>query len=148
MRKQLAKEKAVKAVWIKGYISNPKDAKLKVEVEFCVDTGASCCVIPKKLAKQIGLEIVGKAQVQLADGTITTFPLAYVCIVICEKPVFALASIVESATSPLLGFDVMELLEVQIDVRNRKLLKPIKLFKIRKFFLNILPGSKHEVLLI
>jgi predicted aspartyl protease len=87
---------------------------------------------------------VGEAEVELADGTVATFPLAYIVIVICEKPVLTLASVTDSTQLPLLGFDVMELLGLQIDVRNRKLLKPIKLFTIKRFILKLLPGASRD----
>jgi len=129
----LKQNKAEKVVWIQGYIANPKNPKLRSQTKFVVDTGASGCVISKKLAKQLKLEEVGRAEAELADGRVVSFPFAYVCITICEKPVITLVAISESdSASTLLGFDVMEVLELQIDVKNRKLLKPIKWLKIGK----------------
>jgi clan AA aspartic protease len=129
----LKQNKTDKVVSIDGYIANPKNPKLKAQTKFVVDTGASGCVVSKKLARQLKLEEVGRAQAELADGRIVNFPFAYVCITICEKPVITLVAVSDSdSASTLLGFDVMEILELQIDVKNRKLLKPIKWLKIGK----------------
>jgi clan AA aspartic protease len=129
----LKQNRTNKVVSIDGYISNPKHPKLRTQTKFVVDTGASGCVVSKKLAKQLKLEEVGRAEAELADGRVVDFPFAYVCITICEKPVIALVAVIDSdSASTLLGFDVMEILELQIDVKNRKLLKPIKWLKIGK----------------
>jgi clan AA aspartic protease len=129
----LKQNRTNKVVSINGYISNPKHPKLKAQTKFVVDTGASGCVVSKKLAKQLKLEEVGKAEAELADGRVVEFPFAYVCISICEKPVITLVAVIDSdSASTLLGFDVMEILELQIDLKNRKLLKPIKWLKIGK----------------
>ncbi len=122
-----------RVVLVDGYIANPKKPRLKAQTRFVVDTGASACVVSRKLAKQLKLEEVGRAEAELADGRTVNFPFAYVCITICEKPVITLAAVSDSdSAETLLGFDVMEILELQIDVSNRKLLKPIKWLKIGK----------------
>jgi predicted aspartyl protease len=52
-------------------ISNAADRSRKRQVEAVVGTGASWTTIPKSLATELGLEILGRKQVNTANGRIT-----------------------------------------------------------------------------
>jgi clan AA aspartic protease len=125
-----------KAVSIQGVLANPSNRDLNCTVEFCVDTGANITVIPRKIAKKLKLKKSGTAQIQLADGRVVENDLAYVYLYVADEGVMLFAAITEDG-EPLLGTDVMELLQFQIDVGRRKILKPVKRLKVLSMFIRV-----------
>jgi clan AA aspartic protease len=109
----------------KCYVANPLKPREGQEVSFVVDTGSSGLVIPSLLAKQLRLKPVGEGDSQLADGTVIQSKIAWVYIRINGESVHTLAIIIDKA-QPLLGIDVMRILQLQIDPANERLLKPVK----------------------
>lgn len=46
------------------------------EVDAVIDTGSSLCVVPESVAMLLGLQQIGSSDFILADGRMTTFPVA------------------------------------------------------------------------
>ena len=115
-------------------IANPRDLDKMMKVKFLVDTGSSMTVIPRKVAEQLGLECVGSGVVELADGSQIKTKLAYLYLKIDGEHVFTLASY-DGCTTPLLGFDVMSVLGLQLDVARKRFLKPLRRFSLISFIL-------------
>jgi predicted aspartyl protease len=126
----------------KCYVANPLDHSLGEQVPFVVDTGASCIVIPLKLAKRLKLKSVGGGEGVLADGTRAACQMAWLYINVDGDGLPTMALIMKDA-QPLLGLDVMKMLQLQIDPVRERLLKPLKRFKLVKFFFKrgVLPSK-------
>jgi len=128
--------KSKKDIRIEGLLANPANRDLNCTLEFCVDTGASITVIPKKIAKKLKLVKAGAARIKLADGRIVTNDLAYVYLYIANEGLMVFAALTADEEA-LLGCDVMELLQFQVDIARRKVLKPIKRFKVVSMFIRV-----------
>jgi clan AA aspartic protease len=115
-------------------VANPKMLKKQMKLRFIVDTGCSGCAIPQKLAKKLKLKAIGQGNVQLADGSIVKVKIAYMYMRIGGEHVFTLVTF-NGGDEPLLGFDVMSMLQLQLDPHNKKILKPLRRSKLLSFFL-------------
>ena len=100
-----------------------------------VDTGPTGTVIPRKVAEKLGLECIGEGFVELADGSQVKTKLAFLHMKLGSEHVFTLASY-NGCTTPLLGFDVMSVLGLQLDVGRKRFLKPVRRFSLLSFILN------------
>ena len=131
--RQAAELNRQKPVIQKCYVANPKNLAEGQEIEFLVDTGSNCLVIPASLAKKLRLISVGRGESQLADGTVIQSDMAWIYIRLNGESVHTLTVIIDKA-EPILGLDVMRILQLQVDPANDRLLKPIRrlsLIKIR-----------------
>lgn len=118
-------------------VANPKDLRKQLKLKFLVDTGSSGSAVPEKVARALGLECVGEGQVVLADGSRQRTKIAYMYMRVDDEHVFTLVAY-NGCDTPLLGFDVMALLGLQVDPQKRRLLKPLRRFS----FTNLLFGRK------
>jgi clan AA aspartic protease len=115
-------------------VANPRDLKKQVRLRFLVDTGSSGTVIPRRVAELLNLQCVGQGLVELADGSKIKTKIAYLYLQIDHEHVFTLASY-DGCKTPLLGFDVMSVLGLQIDVNRKRILKPVRRFSLLNFIL-------------
>jgi clan AA aspartic protease len=115
-------------------VANPKDVKKQIKLRFLVDTGCSGCAIPESLAKRLRLKAIGEGDVQLADGSIIKTKVAYLYMCIGGEHMFTLVTF-NGCHQPLLGFDIMAMLQLQLDPHNKQVLKPIRRFKLLNFVL-------------
>jgi hypothetical protein len=83
----------------------------------------------------LDLECVGNGVVELADGSRLNTKLAYLYLKIDSEHIFTLASY-DGCKTPLLGFDVMSVLGLQLDVARKRFLKPIRRVNLVSFILN------------
>jgi predicted aspartyl protease len=139
------KGKATKEIRIEGVLANPANRDLNCTLEFCVDTGASITVIPRKIARKLKLVKSGTAQIKLGDGRIVQNDLAYVYLYLAHEGLMVFAAIIEDGEA-LLGCDVMELLEFQVDIARRKLLKPVKRFQVVSMLIKVTGKRLCEIL--
>jgi len=144
-RAVVRQSKIKKDIHIEGLVANPANRDLNCTLTFCVDTGASITVIPKKIAKKLRLVKKGIAKVQFGDGRIIENDLAYVYLYVAGEGVMLFAAIVEDADA-LLGCDVMELLQFQVDVARKKVLKPVRRFKIISMVIRVTGKRLCEIL--
>ena len=133
---------AERQLFQKCYVANPLDHSLGEDVRFVVDTGASCIVIPMKLARKLRLKSVGGGEGVLADGTRAACEMAWLYINVDGDGLPTIAMIMRDA-QPLLGLDVMKMLQLQIDPVRERLLKPLKRFRLVKFLFKrgVLPSK-------
>jgi predicted aspartyl protease len=130
------------------FVANPLDHSLGEEVPFIVDTGATCIVIPTYLAKRLKLKSVGAGEGILADGRKSSCDIVWLHITVDGQGVPTMALVMKNA-QPLLGLDVMKMLQLQIDPARERLLKPLKRFTLIKmlFKKGVIPwktsSSKH-----
>jgi clan AA aspartic protease len=115
-------------------VANPREMKKQFKLRFLVDTGCSGCAIPESLAKRLKLKAIGRGDVQLADGSIIKTKVAYIYMRIGGEHVFTLVTF-NGCQQPLLGFDIMAMLQLQLDPHNKKILKPLRRFRLVNFIL-------------
>jgi len=120
-------------VWIQGVVANACNSELRENVNFLVDTGAGITVIPEEVAKKLKLRRMGEIDIVLADGSIIKAWLSYVYLYVAQEGILTLVTV--GTDEALLGVDVMGLLNLQVDLARRKLLKPVKTLKIKKMVL-------------
>jgi clan AA aspartic protease len=94
-----------------------------VEVEALIDTGATSVVLPKDLVDKLGLKKVGETKVRYANNKVETKPIYRAVIVeilgrsstfdvICE----------EEGSQPIVGQVVLEMLDLLVDPKSRKVI--------------------------
>jgi clan AA aspartic protease len=123
-------------VKVKAKISDPEQTRTK-ELEFLVDTGASYMVIPPTIAEQLGLKLVKKTRVTLADKRETDagYAFAYIRILGREAPVTAL---ILDSPMPLLGTFTLQVLGLEVDPTTEEV-RPS-----RPFALGLMGASPRE----
>jgi len=121
------------AVWVEALIANTlKPKELNAKASFLVDTGAGITVIPQKTAQALGLKPMGKMLGTLAAGKTVTFPIFYVYLNVAGEGIVTLAAGSPREDEYLLGADVLEVLEFQVDVARKRLLKPVKSLHVKR----------------
>jgi predicted aspartyl protease len=147
-RAVVRQSKEKKDIQIEGLLANPANRDLNCTLTFCVDTGASITVIPKKIAKKLRLVKDGTAKIQLGDGRIIENDLAYVYLYVAGEGLMVFAAITSSDEdeNALLGCDVMELLQFQVDVARKKILKPVRRFKVVSMLIRVTGRRLCEML--
>ena len=140
------KGKAKKDICIEGLLANPGNRDLNCTLDFCVDTGASITVIPRKIARKLKLVKAGSVRIQLGDGRIIENEMAYVYLYISHEGLMVFAAITEKGGEAILGCDVMELLQFQVDVAQKKVLKPIRRFKVVSMLIKVTGKRICEIL--
>lgn len=146
LRQVKHKGKGKKDIYVDGLLANPANRDLNCPLTFCVDTGASITVIPKKIAKKLKLVKAGTVKIQLGDGRIIENDLAYVYLYVANEGLMVFAAINNADEGALLGCDVMELLQFQIDVARRKVLKPLRRFKVVSMLVRVTGKRLCEML--
>jgi clan AA aspartic protease len=135
MKTQANKHRNYYVIRIPVVIKNPKKPELKKEVNLLVDTGATGCVIPNSLAEELELKelCIGEGISELADGSVAESMLVYAALQVDDQHVITVVNVpYHDILEPIMGFDILDMLEIQIDVAKRKLLRPIKHFRLLK----------------
>jgi predicted aspartyl protease len=123
-----------KFVMQKCYIANPLNHNLGEQVSFMVDTGSTSIIIPTWLARKLKLKSVGEGEGILADGSKAPCDMAWIWVDLEGEGLLVIALVLENA-EPILGLDVMKMLQLQIDPARERLLKPTKRFSLLHFLL-------------
>jgi len=92
----------------------------KVNVTALVDTGASLTVIPRHVAKQLGLVPFRIVSTELADGRTKRMPVGQAMVRIDGRSAPA-SVLISTGTEVLLGAEAMELLDITVDPKRRRL---------------------------
>ena len=123
-------------VHLEGLLANPNNHDLNCTLNFCVDTGATITVIPRRIAKRLRLKMVGKVKSKIPGGKIIENDLAYVYLYLTSEGLMVYAAITEGPEA-LLGCDVMELLQFQVDIARKKVFRPVRRFKVISMLLKV-----------
>lgn len=122
--------------YVTAKVANPLSPQKMVEVEFLCDTGASGCAIPSRLAGELGITPKDVVDVGLADGSSIKAQSGFILLCIGKHKVFTWAVIGDNFP-PIIGVDVMRVLKLHVDVKEKKALVPINHFKARMLILNL-----------
>jgi clan AA aspartic protease len=113
-------------VRVRGFVANPLDHSLRVELEFVVDTGAIYTVIPKSIAEKLKLKMLSRRKFKTASGEFVECPVSEAFVEVGGEGVTCLVAVADERTPVLLGVTTLELLGLQVDPVNGKL-KPLDL---------------------
>ena len=94
------------------------------DVEFVVDTGSTATKIDARLGQRLGLVPIGTDEVELADGTVVTWPVAEARLELPERPgriVTIQCWITPQNGEALLGIVALEAMLLQVDPVRRRL---------------------------
>ena len=106
-------------VWVKARIGDVNRRKV-VEVEALVDTGATLTVVPRKLAKELGLEITGRTIVETGAGRLE-LDRSRVWIEIEGRSEIVPVLVSDIIDRVLIGVTTLEVLGLQVDPVTGKL---------------------------
>jgi predicted aspartyl protease len=97
-----------------------KDEVRTYETDALVDTGAVSPVLPSFVVQQLGLQIVGKRNAQLADSVITTDVTESVGFDVQGRRVDLQALV--TGDEVIIGQIVLEVIDMQVDCMNHRLI--------------------------
>ncbi len=101
----------------------PEHQIRRLTVSALVDSGATMMSIPQPICEQLGLDIVGEGDAELADGSIVTFPIAGPLEIRFQNRRAGVEALVSrSTTDVLLGVIPLEAMDVLIDPKQQKLI--------------------------
>ncbi|ABL78845.1 conserved hypothetical protein [Thermofilum pendens Hrk 5] len=85
-----------------------------LEVKALVDTGATTLVLPRSVAEELGLRVLGKMDVELADGTVKKVDYSIVEVELSGRRAPVLVAIVERG-EVCVGVEALERLGLAVD---------------------------------
>ena len=100
-------------VWVKARIGDPGRRRVR-EVEALVDTGATLTVVPRGLARELGLEVTGRLPVATAGGRLV-LDRTRVWLELEGREDVITALISDSIDKVLIGVTALEVLGLQVD---------------------------------
>ena len=106
-------------VWVKAKIYS-MDKSRSVEVDALVDTGATLSVVPRKIAEELGIEVIRKDEVETGTGTIEV-DRGVAVISIGNRETFSEVWISDIIDRVIIGAVVLELMGLKIDPRTGRL---------------------------
>ena len=83
-------------------------------IKALIDTGATTLILPKSVAEELGVEVLGEMDAELADGTIKRVSYGVVEIGLSGRRAPVLAAIVEGG-EVCVGVEVLERLGLAVD---------------------------------
>lgn len=92
-----------------------------LEIEATVDTGATYTMLPSGMLRRLGVESIGKAEFELADGRIVELDMGRVWVTIDGASEVSLVIFREDGAPPLLGAYTLEGLRLAADPVQRRL---------------------------
>ena len=107
-------------------IINPADVQQYRDIEFLVDSGAICTVVPKKILQELGIKPHSKRSFRLANGDKVERQLGSANVIYKKRRGAARVIFGEKGDFPLLGVTALEALGLVFDPL-RQTLKPIAL---------------------
>jgi len=113
----------MKKVTEKTKITSLFDPTKSVEVEAVVDTGATMLVLPQNLVQELGLKKIREVRVKYANNHTESKSIYGVVAVELKGRTGNFDVLAEEAGSqPLLGQVILEILDLVVDTRTRRLL--------------------------
>jgi clan AA aspartic protease len=111
-------------------LSNPANPKVRIPLEFLVDSGAIYSVVPAPILDKLGIKPIGKQVFRLADGTKTVRRKGVALFRYGRKAGGADVIFGVGADSILLGAFTLEALGLALDPL-RRILKPLPMILAR-----------------
>ena len=105
-------------VRVEGLLGRRKEGA--EEVTFLVDTGAFYTIVPSALARRLGIEAVGEAELRLADGRSVKAGVTVAYIKLMDRDGMLPAAIMDSP-EPLLGATALEGLGLRVNPATGRL---------------------------
>ncbi len=104
----------------KAAISNPRHPRRSMELEFLIDTGAIYSVVPRPIARRLGLATLGREQFTLADGTHRTYDIAEAIFELGGRRRTSTIVLGPPNVTPLLGALTLESLGLMVNPVTRE----------------------------
>jgi len=119
---------AMGIILTKAKISNPRQPRRHpIELEFLIDTGAICSVVPAQVARKLALTKLEREEFTLADGTHRSYDIGEAFFEIGEKRGTSKVVLGPPNVTPLLGALTLESLGLMVNPVTREV-SPIRLF--------------------
>ena len=99
----------------------PKSEVREFEADALVDTGAVSLIVPSFVVEKLGLELVGKKNAELANGSIVTLDVTEPVDVHIDGRTVTLEALM-TGNEVLIGQMVLEATDMQVDCMNRRLI--------------------------
>ena len=98
------------------------DQVRSVEIDALIDTGASTLILPEDVAAVLGLTVVERRKVRLADGTLAdSTRVTDIKLEICGRDMPIDAFTIPTGTTALVGQIPLEALDLVVDPRRQEL---------------------------
>jgi len=91
-----------------------------LNIEALIDTGATTVVLPRSVAKELGVEILGEMNVELADGTTKRVSYGVVEVELSGRRAPVFAAIIEDG-EVCVGVEALERLGLAVDPATGKI---------------------------
>ena len=108
-------------VWVDAVIKNPFSGR-SVSVKALVDTGAKLAVVPRRVADELALPVIGKSLVQTAKG-VAELEACFGVVGIMGEETPARILVSDEVSTVLIGITVLEQLGLEVDPVTGKLKK-------------------------
>jgi clan AA aspartic protease len=107
--------------WVDAVIKNPFSGR-SISVKALVDTGATLTVIPRRIADELALPVIGKSLVQIAKG-VTELEACFGVVGIMGEETPARILVSDELDTVIIGITVLEQLGLEVDPTTGKLKK-------------------------
>jgi len=105
-------------IYLELTVANFTNLERQKEVSFLVDTGSTRAWLPKSIAEDIGIETVGETSLELADGTVKTFPYGFCVFGFGGETVAGNVVIGNDNNEPLVGNHILQEFRLVIDLEK------------------------------
>lgn len=99
----------------------PREDVHEYEADALVDTGAVSLIVPSFVVQKLGLQVIGKKNAELANGTIVTLDVTEPVDVHIDGRLVTLEALM-TGNEVLIGQMVLEATDMQVDCTNQRLI--------------------------
>lgn len=118
---------------VKIKVSNLTDKK-STDVEVLVDSGATYTTIPEPILQKLGIEVVDKITIELADGRLIERNIGNAIVEVEGKVRSTPILFGQEGDATIMGLVTLEACGLTVDTVNRKLVPLLKIHHYRLFF--------------
>ena len=93
-----------------------------LDIEAMVDTGASDTMVPRSILTQLGIDVVGRYEFELADGTVVEYDVGQSSLRIDGRERIVQVIFGPEGTAPLLGATTLEVFRLGVDPVGQRLI--------------------------
>jgi len=99
----------------------PETEVRSLEIDGLVDTGAVTLALPSDVVERLGLPVIGKTIVSLADRAPREVPIVALHLEILGRPMVLDAFVLPAGSTPLIGQIPLERLDLLVDPKSQDL---------------------------